>query len=338
MSTNVSFEPLFSIKLEHTYFDDAYCTALKVMPTPTCFAKLARLNCRFQPAPDGGQVFYGTRNGQVAVHDTSPDEEFSFLLAIKNQKFIEFTDLDTSFSPSTYCQYFSGENASGQDETELTGPSFLPVTTRDFHRSFPEKLSGKNLVLVGFHDGKAAWGDGAPKNAFSQLSLRFSDVDDGRYLLKLDDVTLADFYLTDIPKPQFFGVVNLFVDLAYARERYPTFQTSMKALKSRWRYIIHGQNPKIDLTKSTIVSTNGDEFEGPDQQMSRGKPVVVFQSEKPIALKDNPTKHHKFDLKLPVVKNTKPAPVALLHATTDETRLEASGENTAYWSTIHVYL
>jgi hypothetical protein len=352
MGNSIRYSELFSINLLHDYFDDGLCTALSLEPAPQCARLMSQNACKFRVSANGGQLYYGTRGEQQAALDINDAEPFTFLIRNSDPEFEIFTTPDWGDGDlQGGCLYMNNLNArqqqGGAGEERLIAASdatVLPVRNHMFRQDFDPPVDAAMLTLHRHHDGTEVWAKTSAAEPSESVSIDLQDLSDGRYVLKLNGVDELDFYLTETPAANFFGVIEIFAHgsswgAAAARPDTVDFAFSFTTRKTHWRYVIVYRDSAREMSGASITSEPpGVKFNAPVLTQLDGNPACVITSVNSIPLYLSPANHYKFELHLPQNGANLSDPVRLPYATPATARWAIEGDTTKIWSTIYVYL
>ncbi|OLT62716.1 hypothetical protein [Moorena bouillonii] len=103
------YKPLFELSIIHDYYRDEVCPDLSVEPTPECRRVLRGHRLIVKNKVNGLVVIAPVDSEQKPWVYLADNLRFTFILKIKNQDFIDFTDID--WKPVDNVSYhFSNEN------------------------------------------------------------------------------------------------------------------------------------------------------------------------------------------------------------------------------------
>jgi hypothetical protein len=198
-----------------------------------------------------------------------------------------------------------------------------------------------------------------PAQQISVISLDFSDVEEGRYLLKTNGAGDYEFYLSGAAGLPWWGVVEIYAEgpgiprtprsgSNSAIQHLTTFAIVVEARTSYWRYYIVSQSPADRVYDDYQIfhvpppgRSNGMvpvSFSEPVRQKLNGKEAWVFESADPIPLYQYPFDRHEFTLRSNARGNGF-GRFSLPYARPEGTRLErASDGQIRSCSEIYVYL
>ena len=368
MTVDIRYRELFQVDIRHAYYDGGICRGLTLAPTPECSALMARYRCRFQPATGGGAVWYGAEDGQAGIADFVETGPFAFTLTAIDRDLSTITALDPrSPDPASTIFYFDNMTAiegefMGERGLMLrpAGGTVLALRGRAFRHAFEAPLSGKELNLLSVPDGRVVWQGSGPPQPAPALDLDLGSVADGRYLLQLDKRTLLDFYLSDQPAAELFGIVEIFPGGPSPAPKVPpkarlidakgaiaskAFTLPLEGRRSIWRYIVVSRAQGRDYGAATVAGGNSTgpfepdipfSFAGPEE--AGGRPAWVFESQDPIPLLEAPARQHRFMLSAPDDGGAPADQIRLPYAAPSGTRLQRKGGKTRFCSDIYVYL
>lgn len=111
-----AYQPLFSIEAEHTYFADAACRALQLLPTPASAALLANTGCLLRPLRHGVAVAYDRDAAdavRLQIRDAHTPLCLDFLGGTQDARFALYTDLP---GPAATLLMFHSDAALREDD------------------------------------------------------------------------------------------------------------------------------------------------------------------------------------------------------------------------------
>ena len=130
--SSMQFVPILDLCVTHPYYDDGRSNDFVIEPTALTASRLAGLRLFWKARGDHLSVFAGLdRQGQPLV-SLSSAEAFDFVLRVRNQDFLSFTDLD-GFDPLP-APLFTEALFTEAAGAEPRNPSSLRLTTRTASR------------------------------------------------------------------------------------------------------------------------------------------------------------------------------------------------------------
>jgi len=358
---DITYRRMFRIIARHSYYQDERFDSLSLTPTESCVRRMRAGRCRLRDAPSAAELWYATIDGDAPALELDGGKPFSFWLTIDNPEFALFTD--PAWDEDTFRDallYFSNIDIQPENGGTNGTPGFsipaaagvrLEVRRRDSIMEFDTPQHVKTFTLEPWTSGSAVWRQPAPQGAFKRVALQFQDVPDGRYVLKRDGLKVQEFYLTDRPASQVFGVVDIYTGgvsqpptgartLIQGTVVTPAdFFLRFQARKTTWHYVVVSATAAADFRNAKIDSSAPNvSFEAPETGIVRGHPAWTFRSEQAIALYEAPAAHHRYTLS-PLFDGAMPEdPITLPYASPAATALRPTASGTHMISTIYVYV
>lgn len=358
---DISYRRLFRIDARHTYYQDERFHDLSLTPTESCARRMRAGRCRLRHAVATADMWFATMDGNTPALELDGGVPFSFWLTIDTPEAVLFTNPawgEESFGNALI--YFSNVDAkSDSDGADGTTAFAIPaaagtrleVRRRDWVVEFDTPQHVKAFTLESWTGGPPVWRQPAPQGAFTRAALQFQDVPDGRYVLKRDGLKVEEFYLTDRPASQVFGVIDIYTGgaspppagaraLIQGTVVTPAdFYLRFQARKTVWSYVVVSAAAAADFRHAKVDSSVPNvSFEAPETGTVRGQPAWTFRSEQDIALYEAPAAHHRYTLSAVFDGAMPHDPIALPYATPAATALHRTASGTELISTIYVYL
>ncbi len=99
--TQSNYKMIFSVEVQHTYFENDICNCLQFNPSDTTMAILKRFGFRMNNKIDGFEFYSDTTTALPAflnyITATTGQDNFDFDIATTNPEFNNFTDLPTDW-------------------------------------------------------------------------------------------------------------------------------------------------------------------------------------------------------------------------------------------------
>jgi hypothetical protein len=351
-----SYRQLFSVECLHGYFADHICRTLTWAPTLECARLLARCRMIFKPAAGGGTVYCE----QTAEAPSLPDAQvpFAFMLTSTDPLLDTYTDgdLGAGTQPVDAVHYFSNgvlESADlyGQPRLLMHPPSqpfaqpALELRARRFMHRFDAPVQG-TVRIVDAARGTCVWtAAGAGERVAVAVDLR--GCADGRYALTVDGAVALDFYLVEAARLRPWALVEILANELQFAAGPSTFTVALEARKTVWRYYIFAPPPARERYADYLIVDETPRGGGsPDRigftpmaapVMRNGRDGVVFESVRPVALREAPTAADCLFLYKPNGRNPGRS-IALPFARPAMTRLEIASDSRTMCSEIFVYI
>jgi len=317
---------LFSLRLQHGYYNAGLCGALRILPTPGCQTVMRACDCRFVPGPEGGTVWAATRNGIRAADGLDGRQAFTFLITDRTA---EVTKVDWQDQrPSTACLAFAAAHGA------VSPPDVWPVRSHAALRDDIMRAPDLAWRIEAAQTGQTRW-DHAPGDGLPEL-VSLAEVAEGRCQVLRGDDPGRPCVLSDVPAPDFLGFVEVFADPPAPQALDYTLE--FEAVESLWRYVVQSQTAALDMSNAEIAAPSGHSFARRGPVLVRDRQAFVFESSAAIPLLHSPADGDGFALIIPPQGNRKHPPFELRHAGPAQTRAERDGDAVVLWSEMHVYL
>ena len=357
---DTAYSRMFRINARHSYYQDDLFHGLSLTPTRSCARRLRTGGCRLRDTVSGADLWFATTDGYTPALDLDGAVPFSFWLTIDDPQFVLFTDPawgQEAFGDALlyYSNIDADPESGGADDT----PSFtipvagtrLVVRRHDSIIEFDTPQHVQTFTLESWIGGPPVWRQAAQQGPLTRVALDLREVPDGRYVLKRDGLKVQDFYLTDRPAAQIFGVIEIYTGgvspppagaraIIQGAVVTPTvFSLHFQPRKTTWRYVVISATPAADFRHAKIDSSAPNvSFEAPEVSTVRGQPAWTFRSGPAIALFEAPAAHHRFTLSA-VFDGAMPYdPIALPYASPMATAMHRTASGTEMVSTIYVYV
>ena len=369
----VTYRKWFTISCLHDYFADGQCRALALRPTRECRQLLARYECLFRATEDGGAVYYGDSDDGTRLLDYQESRPLAFTLTCNDPLLETYTDIELAaqhVSPAQSCYYFNNivrnVETGGDTEYLLLHPPGAALTQGPilvkpdyFTYSFAAPLRDAALTVVDVVHRQTVRETRTPKEPVSSWNVNLSGAPRGRYSLNVDGQSTLEFYLSDQPAVDYWGLVEIFpggsemTDLVAADCRLldasgatlqRDFAVAMSARKSIWRYHIVDDAPEHNnYDNYTVVGSRRDASRNRDipfirVQSRSGSAAneLLFESREILPLRQEPSREHVFSFK-PAGRSSSSG-LKLPYALARNTRLDIGSGSRQMYSDIFVYL
>lgn len=114
----MSYQTLFGLDIFHDYYQDKICSDFSLEPTPACYKILKGHRLILKNKINGIQVIARFNDQGEPWIKIAEDVKFTFLLKLKNTKFVEFTDI--AAQPNSNSVYlFKNQNITENKSLEL---------------------------------------------------------------------------------------------------------------------------------------------------------------------------------------------------------------------------
>lgn len=341
MVVGTTYTPVLRIAFAHEYYGKDP-VPLRLDPTLGTEAALACAQCRLRPGAGQLEIYAGTPIGRPPQQPGELPATLGFHLSVTDPEFLSVTAPDWSEAmaqPGTTCFYLGPDALTGNIMHSASGLS-LPVVGRTSRVTLSAPVAGKTASLRAHLTGSLVWSAPMPGTDQSFVDLAAHDVPEGRYCLEVDGATLRDLYLSDAPPGRLFGAADIpFAGTApSAGDTAPrTLTVSFAAAAPRWRYVLCSFDPNRDLSGAQVTAPAGTQtFSGPERQIRRGRTVWVLESQGPIPLRLTRPREERFVLTIAAGSQPAPPPLTLPVGGPDTTRMEASPDGPALWSTLYI--
>ena len=369
----VTYRKWFTITCLHDYFADGQCRALVLRPTHECRQRLARYKCMFRQTEAGGAVYYADSGDGTRLLDYQESRPLAFELASNDPLLETYTDTELAaghVSPAQSCYYFNNiarnANTGGDTEYQLLHPpgaalAHGPILVKPdyFAYTFAAPLREAVLNVVDMAHRQKVRETRTPKEPTSSWNLNLSGAPRGRYTLNVDGQSALEFYLSNQPAVDYWGIVEIFpggfgmtdlipadcrlIDARGAPQR-KDFAVAMSARKSIWRYHIVNDSPNHNnYDNYTVVGSCKDSSRRRDIPFARVQShpslaanELLFESREILPLRQEPSREHVFSFK-PAGRGTSVG-LKLPYALARNTRLDIGSGSPQMCSDIFVYL
>lgn len=368
------YAPLFAIECLHGYYADGICRPLSLRPTPDCLRLLERHQCLFRAKAGGGMVASASRDEVDLLAGYGESAPFSFEL-INADPYLRLGDeaagLPPAVAPGERLRYFNNLGASekaadGEHEVRAElAAEWLPVRGKRFSYRWEQPHEDARVGVIDTLRGEPVWWSAPPASGAQALSLDLGALPDGRYRFRIGDHLAPAFYLSDLPATGRWGVVEIFPGGVFAghvpashrvldgagRPQPKIFVIRLDNPGSIWRYYIIEHNADDHAYDGHRVegyakpaSRGADtrvmriEFTELARTRVEGRPARVFESTRPIELRERPGDDHEFVFKANGQGERGGPAFRLPYARAETTRLESVSGVTRMCSEIFVYL
>lgn len=333
--TTPRYALLFRIECRHAYFADGIGHPLSLRPTPACRRMLERYRLLFRPTPGGGEVHYCLGATPAVLAHFNEPAPFTFALVNSDPALIYYTDIDLAIASDPADTLYCFDNladfpAAAVDAAAQTGQRLhpagrafdqgtLPVKAKYFdYIDCNNRISPSTVLSVIDRLTRHIVWQGQPSaRPLPSLPIDLSSLPEGRYLLQVNGRNAWDFYLSDTPAVQQWGVVEIYAGgprqsaylppaCAVLDERgQPTPKTFTLALgnrKTTWRYYVisptsrQWNDERCEIIATSKLARLPDKTEPREIRFERlpgirqinGRSAWVFESEHAIALWQTP--------------------------------------------------
>ena len=381
-----TYQELFSIECLHGYFTDRLCRVLELSPTPECESMLRRYQLLFRRTAAGGKVLYPVQDGVDLLPLYDETAPFSFNLVNTDPLFDTYTDgtVESAASARDTIRYFSNSEANiaevfGQQRLllHLAGQPFsqpaLPVRPHGFTHTFASPVTSARLQIRDVLRRQPVWEAQTPEQPVPVWNIDLRALPTGRYVLTVDsaetsDSAALDFYLSDAPAANQWGLVEIFpggpnqaahipqacqaIDVA-GQAHACVFTIALERRQTFWRYYVFDPSrPDAQEEDYKVIGKSkrggaADSADATDIQFNRrdepvtlnGRRAVVFESEQAVALCQLPgDDDYQFMLQESGRSDQAARRIKLPFAKPAATRLEVAAGGTRMCSEIFVYL
>lgn len=280
-------------------------------------------------------------------------------------------------SPAEQVYYFNNlgdaaEDAAGEERRLLHPPGRalaagpLPVRPRRFSHQIGKPAAGARLSVLDTLHGEPVWQSAPLTRDTRAVPLDLGSLPDGRYRLRLGQQDALAFYLSDLSAAGRWGVVDIFPGGPAMADRVPegcrvldalgrplpkAFAIRLNSCGSIWRYYIVNHNPEdhsydghrveqVARRMPKRAEPRGAPFSFTELAQTRvaGQPARVFESTRPIALRERPGDEYEFMFRANGQAERAGRAFRLPYASGEATRLEEAGGARRMVSEIYVYL
>lgn len=299
------FEPLFELKIKHSYYRDDLSVDFKAVPADDTRAKLRNHGLLFRSAPSGFTVLAEADDsapGGLSVRRL-PDEpeRYRFYLIQKRSQLLNYTDLPFH-QPTRTIYYFNNLNSNIADGSKLLHPSSDAVTAAD---QLPLEKGTYRYTATGTGQQKTARlvftdldieeeQEARSREGVFEFQFDLSGYPDGRAELWVDGTPKETFYAVNRRNmASIFGVVELFhsqsVPAVYRflesdgtlnTQRY---ELAFKKRSTYWKYIVINRSGS-DLDDPGIEHSDGTYTFRQDSSGTYPDNYSVFVSDQEIPL------------------------------------------------------
>ena len=368
------YTPLFAIECLHGYYADGVCRSLSLRPTPDCLRLLEGHQCLFRAKAGGGMVASASRDEVDLLAGYAESAPFSFELISADPHLTHRDEPETpppAGMPGERLRYFNnlgagGKAADGEHEARAElAAEWLPVRGKRFSHRVEQPHEDARVGVIDTLRGEPVWWSARLAPGARVVSLDLGALPDGRYRFRIGDHLAPAFYLSDQPAVGRWGVVEIFPGGALAGHVPASHRVLDEAGRSQPKtFVIRLDNPG-SIWRYYIVEHNADDHaydghrvegyarpgsRGTDNRVARiefteltrtrveGRPARVFESTRPIALRERPGDDYEFVFKANGQGERSGPPFRLPYASAETTRLETVSGVARMCSEIFVYL
>jgi hypothetical protein len=362
------YTPLFAIECLHDYYADGICRPLSLRPTPDCLGLLERHQCLFRAKAGGGMVASASRDEVDLLAGYGESAPFSFELISADPRLTHRDEQVTpppAGMPGERLRYFNNLGAGGMVADGELAAEWLPVRGKRFSHRLEPSHEEARVEVVDTLRGEPVWCSARLAPGARVIPLDLGALPDGRYRFRIGDDLAPAFYLSDLPAAGRWGVVEIFPGGALAahvpanhrvldeagQPRPKTFVIRLDNPGSIWRYFIIDHNAEDHAydghrvegyarpaSRGTDTRVARIEFTELARTRVEGRPARVFESTRPIALRERPGDDYEFLFKANGQGERSGPTFRLPYASAETTRLETVSGVARMCSEIFVYL
>ncbi len=252
------FKELLQFDVKHDFFNDKEFPIGKfsIRPTETTRTVMAQNSLQFRAQPSGFLMGFGATSQYTPLADSTKPVQLSFLMEMKDSKFLNYTDLPFEFDDRKVFYFhnrdFDKETTDYYNMSQkryVGAQDKIDVSSSMFMYEFDEEQYGTEVEIQ----------NALEETVFSEIledgvrncEVRLIGEPEGKYSLLINGLEEKSFFLYNGLRP-FFGVLDIFVDKDDFSE-YSFFNEEEELVKRtynlhfgvrsvRWKYVLVENN------------------------------------------------------------------------------------------------